>query len=333
MRAMVVRDAPGGGTLQLTEVPEPVPGPRDLLVRVQATAVNRADLSQRAGRYRQQATARPGPLIAGLESAGVVVAAGAEVTRFGIGDRVMAQCSGGCADYVCIDERIAMAVPEALDWPAAAATPIAFVTEHDAICTNGELQAGQSVLIQAAGSAVGLAAVQVARFAGAGTVFGTVAGRAQAEMATSLGVDVAIDHRTQDFEAIVNGATDGRGVDLIVDHVGGPALGGNLRALAVRGRLVSVGRLGPTTGELDLDLLALKRLRLIGVTFRTRTIEEYEQCVRRAGTDLLPALAGGRLRPVIDSVFPLADALRAQERMAANQHLGKIVISVGGEAA
>lgn len=325
MKAMVVSD----GTLQLTDVDVPAPGPRDLLVRVRAAAINRADLSQRAGRYRQQATARPGALIGGLESAGEVVAIGAEVTRFHPGDRVMAQCSGGFAEYVCIDERLALPVPGALDWPSAAATPVAFVTEHDAICTNGELRPGQSVLIQAAGSAVGLAAIQVARFAGAGRVFGTVAGVEQARLAMSLGADVVIDHLTEDFETVVADATGGQGVDLVIDHVGGPVLDGNMRTMALAGRLVSVGRLGPTVGKIDLDLLALKRLRLIGVTFRTRTIDEYEACVRRAEADLLPALSDGRLRPVVDSVFPFVDAVRAQDRMAANEHLGKIVLSLG----
>jgi NADPH:quinone reductase-like Zn-dependent oxidoreductase len=324
MKAMVVSD----GTLQITEVDEPVPGSRDLLVRVRATAVNRADLSQRAGRYSQPATARPGPLIAGLESAGEVLDVGNEVSRFRPGDRVMGQCSGGFAEYVCIDERLALPVPESLDWLSAAATPVAFVSEHDAIFTNGELQHGQSVLIQAAGSAVGLAAIQVARFAGAGEVFGTVDGDEQARLARSLGASVVIDHTAEDFEAVIGDATNGRGVDLIVDHVGGPVLAGNMRSLALTGRLISVGRLGPTVGEMDLDLLALKRLRLVGVTFRTRTIDEYETCVRSAEADLLPALSDGRLRPVVDSVFPLAEAVRAQDRMVANQHLGKIVLSV-----
>lgn len=331
MRALVVQPTETGGTLELTDLPTPTPQPRDLLVRVRAAAVNRADLSQRAGRYQQQATARQGPLIAGLECAGEVAAIGPEVTRFRPGDRVMSQCSGGFADFVCVDERLALPVPPTFDWPTAAAAPVAYVTEHDAIRTNGGLRDGENVLVQAAGSAVGLAAVQVARFLGAGKIFATVAGSAQADLVTKLGADVVIDHASQDFEKVVADVTGGAGIDLIVDHVGGPVLVGNLNALAVQGRLVAVGRLGPKTGELDLDLLALKRLRIIGVTFRTRTIDEYEQCVRRAETDLLPALADGRLRPVVDSVFPFTEALNAQDRMAANLHLGKIILRVGDD--
>jgi NADPH:quinone reductase len=328
MKAMVIYPDPDGGTLSLQDVPDLEPGPHDLLVRVRAAAVNRADLSQRAGRYRQQATARPGPLIGGLEAAGDVVATGRRTTRFHVGDRVMAQCAGAYAEFVCIDERLALPVPDALEWPQAAATPVAYVTQHDALVTNARLRPGETVLIQAAGSAVGMAAVQVARLLGAGTIFGTVAGEAQAELCRSAGLDVAIDHRTESFAAIVGQRTDGRGVDVIVDHVGGPVLADNLRSLAIGGRLISVGRLGPVAGELDLDLMALKRLHLIGVTFRTRTLEEYAECVRRAGEHLLPALADGRLRAIVDRTFPLAQVLDAQERMAANEHLGKIVISV-----
>lgn len=330
MKAMVVHPAEDGGTLRLERVPDPVPDPREVLVRVRATAVNRADLAQRAGRYRQQAMAKEGPAIAGLECAGEVVSVGSEASRFEPGDRVMGLCGGGYAELVAVDERLLLPVPESLGWPQAAATPLAFVAEHDAIKTNAALRRGESVLIQAAGAAVGLAAVQIARLLGAGRIFGTVGTDDHAEVVRSLGVDVPINYHDESFVELIEHETDGRGVDVVIDHVGGPVLADNLRALAVRGRLVSVGRLGPVVGELDLDLLALKRLRLIGVTFRTRTIEEYGECVRRAGEDLLPALADGRLSPVVDSVHPLERALEAQGRMEANLHLGKIVLSVGG---
>ena len=328
MKAMVIENPGEEGTLRLAEVPEPALGPRDVLVRVRATALNRADLSQRLGRYRQQATARGGPAIAGLESAGEVVATGVEAGRFAVGDRVMGQCSGGYAELLAVDERLLLPVPAALGWPQAAATPVALVTEYDAIRTNAGLAAGESVLIQAAGAAVGLMGVQIARELGAGKIFGTVASPAQAELVRDLGVDVAIEHERESFAEVIDERTGGRGVDVVIDHVGGPVLAANLRALALRGRLVSVGRLGPAVGDLDLDLLALKRLRLIGVTFRTRTIEEYEACVRSAGEALLPALAAGSLRPVVDRVYPLEQAVDAQERMRANLHLGKIVLSI-----
>jgi len=329
MKAMVVHDPGEHGTLRLEEVPDPQLGPRDVLVRVRATALNRADLSQRLGAYRQQATARGGPPIAGLESAGEVVAVGAEATRFAPGDRVMGQCAGGYAELLAVDERILLPVPERLDWAQAAATPVALVTEYDALATNAALAPGESVLIQAAGSAVGLMAVQIARQLGAGRIFGTVASDEQDALVRELGADVAIHHEHERFADAIERETDGRGVDVVIDHVGGAVLAENMRALALEGRLISVGRLGARVGEIDLDLLALKRLRLIGVTFRTRTIDEYEACVRRAGDVLLPVLAAGRLRPVVDRVYPLEQALEAQERMRANRHLGKIVLTIG----
>lgn len=328
MKAMVIEPGAAGGTLRLADVEDPAPGPRDVLVGVRATALNRADLSQRAGRYRQQATAKAGPSIAGLESAGEVLAVGDEVTRFAPGDRVMGQCSGGYAELLTVDERLLIPVPEGMSWTDAAAVPVAFVTEHDAIRTNARLQPGESVLVQAAGAAVGLAAIQIARFLGAGRIYGTVASDEQAELVRRLGADVAIHHERESFEEVLADATEGRGVDVVIDHVGGPVLAANLRSMAVRGRLVSVGRLGPVVGDIDLDLLARNRLQVIGVSFRTRTLDEYGDCVSAMSQELLPALEDGRLRPIVDRVYPLARALEAQERMAANRHLGKIVLGL-----
>lgn len=330
MKAAVIHGEGDDAELRLADVPEPVPGPRELLVRVRAAALNRADLSQRRGSYSQQTLAKDGPRVAGLEAAGEVVAVGEDVTRFRPGDRVMSQCAGGYAELLTVDERLPLPVPEVLDWTEAAATPVALVTEYDALATNARLANGETVLIQAAGAAVGLMAVQIARLLGAGAVVGTVAGEQQASLGRSLGLDHAIDHRSESVTGVIDQLTGGRGVDVVVDHVGGPVLPDNLRAMAIGGRLVSVGRLGPVVGELDLDLLARKRLHLIGVTFRTRTLDEYAECVRVAGDRLLPALAKQRLRPVVDSVFPLADVMAAQQRMAENKHLGKIVLSLEG---
>ncbi len=322
MKAMAIED----GAYALRELPEPEIGPRELLVRVRATALNRADVSQRAGRYRQQATARDGVHVAGLESAGEVVAVGAEVAAHRVGDRVMGMCAGGFAEYLAMDERVALPVPDALDWPAAAAVPVALMTEHDAIATRAQLAPGESLIVHAAASGVGLIGVQIARLLGAEPLLGTVADERQAQLVRELGADVAIDFHEQEFEAVVADRTTG-GVDVVIDHVGGPYLAGNLRAMAVGGRLVSVGRLGPVVGELDLDLLARKNLHLLGVSFRTRTLDQYGEIARRAAAALLPALADGRIRPVVDSTFPLEQAEAAQEHMLANRHLGKIVLT------
>lgn len=329
MRALVIERCGERGDYALRDVPEPPIGPRDLLVRVHSTALNRADLAQRAGRYVQQATARAGAQIAGLEAAGEVVAVGRQVTAHRVGDRVMGMCAGGFAEYLALDERIALPVPDALDWVHAAATPVGLLTEHDAIATRARLRPGESLLLHAAGSGVGLMGVQIAALLGARPLLATVGSADKARVVCALGADVAIDHKTQDFEALVAEHTVA-GVDVVIDHVGGELLPANLRALAVGGRLVSVGRLGEHRGEADLDLLARKNLQLIGTSFRTRTLEQYGEVARRASA-LLPALADGRLRPLVDRVYPLEQAEEAQERMLAGEHVGKIVLTVGGD--
>lgn len=328
MKAMVIVPRGEDGAYELHDVPEPDIGPRDLLVRVRASALNRADVAQRAGRYRQQATARDGANVAGLEAAGEVVAVGGEVERFAGGDRVMGMCAGGLAEYLALDERIALPVPEVLDWVHAAATPVALMTEHDAIATRAQLRAGESLIVHAAASGVGLMGVQIAALLGARPLLGTVASAHKAPLVRELGADVVVLAGEQSFEDAVAEHTEA-GVDVVIDHVGAPHLGSNLRAMAVGGRLVSIGRLGSAVDALDLDLLGRKNLRLIGVSFRTRTIEQYAEVARRAAEAVLPAIADGRLRPIVDSVFALEDAEAAQEHMLANRHLGKIVLTVG----
>ncbi|MBI3302468.1 MAG: NAD(P)H-quinone oxidoreductase [Deltaproteobacteria bacterium] len=329
MKAMVMVPEPKGkgGTLEWRDVPEPKPQPGQLLIRVRATALNRADLYQRRGLYPTPAAASANTLtIAGLEAAGEVAGMGEGVTGFSIGDRVMTMCFGGYAEFTTVDHRVAVHVPERLSWQEAAAIPVAYMTEHDALITNARLQAGESVLINAASSGVGVAALQIAKFFDAKPVIGMGGVSAKLEALAPLGMDHGINYRTENFADAVLRITDGKGVDVIIDHVGGPHLQDNLRCMALRGRLVSVGRLGGNVGELNMDFLALRRLHLIGVTFRTRTIEERAEIVRRFAADLLPVLADGRLRPVIDRVFPLQDALAAQEYMAANAQIGKIVL-------
>ena len=329
MKAIVITPSPEGGTLDLRDVPEPTPGPGEVLVRVRATALNRADLAQRQGNYPAQATAGGTSLaIAGLEAAGEVAGLGDGVTGYAIGDRVMTMCGGGYAAFTTVDHRLAVPVPERLSWEEAAAIPVSYMTEHDALITNARLQAGESVLVHAASSGVGVAAVQIARLWGARPVIGTGGVPAKLEALTKLGMDVGINYRTESFADAVLAATNSAGVDVVIDHVGTPYFQDNLRCMALRARLVSVGRLGGRRGELDLDLLARKRLQLIGVTFRTRTLEERIAVAQRFAADLLPALADGRLRPVIDRVFPLQQALEAQAYMASNAQLGKIVLTV-----
>lgn len=329
MKAMVIVPAGKGGTLEWRDVPEPKPQPGQLLIRVRATALNRADLYQRQGIYPTSATGNAPPLtIAGLEAAGEVAGLGEGVTGFKLGDRVMTMCFGGYAEHATVDHRIAVKVPERMSWQEAAAIPVAYMTEHDALITNARLQPGESVLINAASSGVGVAAIQVAKLFGARPVIGTSADTAKLAALKPLGLDHGINYRQENFADAVLKLTASKGVDIIIDHVGASQFQDNLRCMALKGRLVSVGRLGGTTSEINLDFLALRRLQLIGVTFRTRTMEERAQIAQRFIADVLPALADGRLRPVIDRVFQLQDALAAQEYLASNAQIGKIILMV-----
>jgi NADPH2:quinone reductase len=329
MKAVVIIPEEEGGALAWRDVPEPKPQPGQVLIRVKAAGMNRADLAQRKGLYPTPSTASTNtPMIAGLEAAGEVAALGEGATGFTVGDRVMSMCFGGYAEYVTVDHRIVVRVPERLSWQEAAAIPVAYMTEHDALITNARLQAGESVLINAASSGVGVAAIQIAKLFGAKPVIGASGDSEKLKTLTSLGLDLGINYRTENFADGVLKATSEKGVDIIIDHVGGPQLQDNLRCLALKGRLVSVGRLGGNDGALNMDFLALRRLHLIGVTFRTRTMEERAEIARRFAADVLPALADGRLRPVIDRTFPLQDALAAQEYMASNTQIGKIVLTV-----
>jgi len=329
MKAIVIIPGMEGGTLELRDVPKPEPRPGELLIRVKATALNRADLYQRQGTYPRQVRAGDGLLsVAGLEAAGEVGGMGDDVAGFAVGDRVMATCAGGYAEFVAVDHRLAFPVPDKLSWVEAATIPVSYMTEHDALITNARLQSGESVLVHAASSGVGIAAIQIAKLFGAKPVIGTGSVAAKFEVLKPLGMDLGINHRTEKLSEAVLAATGGLGVNIIIDHIGGPLLDENLRCLALRGRLISVGRLAGITGELNLDLLALKRLHLIGVTFRTRTLEERIAIARRFAADLLPALADGRLRPLIDRVFPLDQALEAQAYMVSNAQVGKIVLTV-----
>jgi NADPH2:quinone reductase len=329
MKAIVIVPHGDGGTLELRDVPEPEPGPSDVLIRVKATALNRADLAQRRGGYPAQSAAGECALvIGGLEATGEIVGMGTEVTGLSSGDRVMAMCGGGYAEYVTVDYRLALPVPERLSWEDAATIPVSYMTEHDALITNAQLQAGESVLVNAASSGVGVAAIQLAKLFGAQPVIGTSGSPEKLDALKSLGLDRGINYQSENVADAVLAETDGAGIDIVLDHVGASALADHMRCMALKGRLVGIGRLGGRMSDIDLDLLALKRLRLIGVTFRTRTLDERIAIAQRCAADVLPALADGRLRPVIDRTFPLEDALEAQGYMASNAQVGKIVLTL-----
>lgn len=327
MKAMVIVRGEEGGKMELQDTPIPKPRPEELLIKVKAAALNRADLFRVQGTYLP-AMATGMPEIVGGEAAGIVTDMGKDVTGFAVGDRVTGMCGGGYAQFTIIHQSLAIPVPERLNWEEAAAVPISFMTEYDAVVTHGRLQKGKSVLVNGASSGVGIAAVQIARIWGAKPLIGMAGTPEKLAALGKLGMDMGINYKKENFKDAVLAMTDGKGVDLIIDHVGGTHLKDNLKCMALKGRLVSVGRLGGIVGELNMDLLALKRLELIGVTFRTRTMSERIDIARKMMADLLPALADGRLKPVIDRAFPLEKAVKAHAYMESNVQFGKIILVV-----
>lgn len=313
---------PGGAEVVVQEVPQPAPAPGQALVEVHAAGLNRGELMTR------QKLLDGAPQPSGIEFAGRVVELGAGADRAWLGQRVMGHWKAGQAEFVAADTRLLVPVPSRLDWIQAAAWLNVFTTAHDAICTRARLKHGESILINAAGSGIGTAALQIARLMGAGLVMGSTRSSARRERLPRYGMQVGVDASDPTWPQAVKEASGGRGVDVIIDSVGPDVLAGNLECLALEGRLVSVGRLGAERGEIDMDLLALKRASLIGVTFRTRTLEERAACVHRCAEDLLPALADGRIEPVLDRTFAMADIAQAHDYLSSNAHLGKVVLQI-----
>lgn len=326
MRAIVITTPGGPDVLERRDRPVPEPGTRELRVRVHATALNRADLLQRRGRY----AAPPGSPadVPGLEYAGVVDAVGPGTTRWSEGDRVMGLVGGGgYSEAVIAHEREAVRIPDALSFEEAAAVPEAFVTAHDALFTRVDLALGERLLIHAVGSGVGLAGLQLAKAAGA-TVFGTSRTPEKLRRAVDeFGLDVAIDASDGDFAAALRQATGGEGVHAILDLVGGAYLAGNVDALTTLGRMVVVGLVSGRSAEADLGALLRKRLTIVGTALRSRPLEEKIAAMRAFARHVLPLLADARVRPVIDRVMPFAEVRDAHRLMEANENFGKIVLS------
>ncbi len=268
----------------------------------------------------------PAPI--GVEFAGEIAAVGTGVNGWREGDRVMGHGRGGQAQYVLADQRAIMPVPAGMSWVEAASFPNVFITAHDALVTNGQLRAGEAVLVNAASSGIGLAAIQIASLLGAKPVIAASRSASKIQRFASFGVDVAIDTSRKSQVDVVMAATGKRGVDVIIDSVGGTLFEANLQSLAVKGRLVHIARLGSSTAKIDLTLLWLKRLKLIGVTFRTRSEEERLACVQACARDLLEPLRAGRLKWPIDRTFSLESIAEAHAYMQRDQHFGKIVLTV-----
>ena len=241
----------------------------------------------------------------------------------------MCSGNGGYAEYAVTDwGRVSPVPANNMGWEQAATLPIALQTMHDALVTHGQLQPGQAVLIQGASSGVGLMGLQIARLMGARLVIGSSTNALRRARLAEFGADLAVDSSDPAWPDAVLAATDGAGVDLVVDQISGPAANGNLRAARVLGRIVNVGRLGGASGPFDFDLHAMRRITYVGVTFRTRSVEEVREINRRMREDLWSAVEAGTLGLPIDRMFPLEQANEAQAHMRANAHLGKIVLTV-----
>lgn len=324
MKAVSISKPGGPEVLEMVERPLPEPGPSEIRVRVHATALNRADLLQRRGSY----PAPPGAPadVPGLEYAGEVEAVGPGAGLWAEGNRVMGLVGGGAySEYLCVHEREAMRVPHNLSLEHAAAVPEAFMTAYDALFRQLDVQVGEHVLIHAAGSGVGTAAVQLCRAAGAFTL-GTSRTPEKLKRAKDLGLDTSIDASAGDWARQVEEATGGEGVNAILDLVGGGYFADNMRVLAPRGRWVVVGLVAGAQANLNLGLLLSKRAHIMGTVLRARPLEEKIALARDFSSSVLPLLASERIAPVVDRVYPMSDVRTAHRRMEGNDTFGKIVL-------
>ena len=324
MQAVVITRPGGPEVLEIRDVPMPEPVGELVLVRVHAAGLNRADLAQRAGFY----PAPPGypSDIPGLEFAGEVAAVGPAVSRWQVGQRVMGITGGGGqAAYILAHEGLLVEIPAHLDYVQAAAIPEVFMTAHDALFTQGNLRMGERVLIHAGGSGVGTAAIQLAHVAGA-TVLATSRTADKLERAKPLGLDFGM--ASEQFAATVEAITQGAGVHMVLDFVGAAYMQQNLAVLAPWGRMVFLATLGGMQAEVNLAVVMAKRLQIRGCTLRSRTLEEKLTVTRLFATQVLPLLANGRVKPIVEEVFPLRDIARAHEAMAENRNFGKYVLRI-----
>lgn len=325
MQAILVTSPGGAEQLQLGEYPKPEPKPHELLVKVHATALNRADILQREGKYPPPAGASP---LLGLEIAGVVEAAGGTCKTYKPGDKVFSLLpGGGYAEYAVVDEAMAMPKPENLSMEEATAIPEVFLTAFQALVWLGRLQAGERALIHAGASGVGTAAIQLAKMLKAEVI--VTASAEKHQVCLNLGANKAIDYKSTSFSDEVVRQTDKEGVDVIVDFIGGPYFADNLDCLRTDGRLVMLAFLGGEKVEnLDLRKILAKRLQITGSTLRSRTRDYQVKLTQELCAFAMEGFKAGQLKPVIDSVYHWANVADAHRHMEANKNTGKIVLRV-----
>jgi NADPH2:quinone reductase len=323
MRAVVAEGGGGPDVLRIVTRPVPQPGPGEVLVKVAAAGVNRPDVLQRQGSYPPPPGA---PDIMGLEIAGEVVAAGPGASRHAVGTKVMGLVAGGgYADYAVVHESNALRVPEGLSLPEAGGTPETYFTVWTNVFERGRLRAGETFLVHGGTSGIGTTAIQLAKAFGA-TVIATAGTPEKCQACRELGADHAIDYRQEDFVRAVKQASGGRGADVILDMVGGAYIQRNYEAAAQDGRIVQIAFLQGSRTEVDFVRLMLKRLTHTGSTLRSRPVAEKAAIADALAAQVLPLLAEGRCRPVMDSTFPLDQVVEAHRRMDSGAHIGKIVL-------
>jgi NADPH2:quinone reductase len=325
MRAVVLTSHGGPEVLGLSTVSDPVPAPDEILVTVAATALNRADILQRKGFY-------PNPFptehdIPGMEFSGTVAKVGERVSAWRVGDQVMGIVAGGAyAEKLVIHERQAMRIPLGMSLVDAAAIPEVFITAWDALVLQGGLTSGRWALVHAVASGVGTASIQICRAIGA-SVIGTCSS-AKVQQVRALGADVVVDYTQDDFVAAAREVTEGRGVDVVLDSVGGDYLDRNVAALAVQGRIVQIGVMAGGAGSFNLGALLPKRAALIGTVLRARPLEEKIAISRRFAHEILPLFDSGILRPVVDRRFTLDEIAEAHAYLESNANVGKVLVTV-----
>jgi len=322
MRAYVY--GPNGPAI--TDVAEPSPRGTQVLVKVKACGLNRADLGMTKG--HTHGSAGGVGTVLGMEWSGEVVELGPDASGVKIGDKIIGSGAAAFAEYTLADHGRVFRAPSNMNFEDAATLPVALTTMHNAIVTNGALQPGQTVLIQGASSGVGLMAMQIAKLKGASLVVGSSTDAMRRSRLKEFGADLAVDSSDPGWIDQVLKATNGEGVDLIVDQVSGKVASQNLAATKVKGRIINVGRLGGTRAEFNFDLHAARRITYIGVTFRTRSIEEIRNVFDEVKKDIWSAVESRKLQLPIDKLFCFDDIGKAFEHMEANKHLGKIVVTL-----
>ena len=321
MKSYWIRPESGKTAIELGDSPAPEPGPGQILVRMRAAGLNRGELivghSVKVGGAAKAA---------GAEGAGEVAALGTGVSGLKTGDRVMGRCSGAFAEFALMDAREAIVVPKNLSWEEAACIPLVFCVVHDMLIAQGRLKAGEWLLVTGISAGVGVAALQTGKALGA-NVIGTSGSQEKLDKLKPLGLDLGIRTRAAYFADAVMKATSGKGANLVVNNVGGSVFAETIRALAYEGRHATVGYVdGVLKSEIDLDALHTKRLTLFGVSNRLRNAEQRAVTVRGFTADILPFIAAGKIRPLIDRVYPFAELPAAKDYMESNAHLGKIAV-------